>query len=468
MRALFDIGHGSDTFPPSKGIYLPGGGKFEEHDFNSAVGLAAKKLAEHNDIEVIFSQEPYQKDVPLTTRGTDINNEHRRKHFDALISFHANYSGDPKASGYGVFHWHSSKNGKKLATIWDKYAKEILPIGPWGSGIWQSKLNDWTNFYILRETLPPAILIEHFFFSNLEELKKCNSAEFIEKAAEVTVKTLCEYGGKVFKSIGEEEKETNKLYKVQVGTFSNKDNADNLLMQLEYKGFEGLIIEEDAEIEVPTKPTPKLPVKEDSKYYIKHDLAIIETDVENIYISTLPGKNLRQFGVYGINGTWQNNAEAHLSRSIWGLAVNGGKPIGPNSHQNSPNGTKRGTLICYEDNTIVVRQINNVGEIDKPVKWAIGGGSLLPYYDPSGEKIASDILRYTMHTGIGFKGDKVFLFVTTTMCSMGTFRERVRKLNLDGAIFLDGGGSSQLNWKGNKGLYSSRPLSHGVFVKGVE
>lgn len=117
---------------------------------------------------------------------------------------------------------------------------------------------------------------------------------------------------------------------------------------------------------------------------------------------------------------------------------------------------------------MVVRQINHIDEIGKPVKWAIGGGSLIPYYSPGEEKIASDILRNTHHTGIGFKGDRVYLIVTSSHCTMAQFRQRVLKLNLDGSIFLDGGGSTQMNWKDNQGLYSSRPLSHGVFVKGVK
>ena len=45
----------------------------------------------------------------------------------------------------------------------------------------------------------PCILIEHFFFTNFDELKKCNTQEFIEKAAEVTVRALCEYAGIQYK-----------------------------------------------------------------------------------------------------------------------------------------------------------------------------------------------------------------------------------------------------------------------------
>jgi hypothetical protein len=45
----------------------------------------------------------------------------------------------------------------------------------------------------------PCILIEHFFFTNFEELNKCNTPEFIEIAAEVTVRALCEYVGITYK-----------------------------------------------------------------------------------------------------------------------------------------------------------------------------------------------------------------------------------------------------------------------------
>ena len=50
---------------------------------------------------------------------------------------------------------------------------------------------------------------------------------------------------------------------------------------------------------------------------------------------------------------------------------------------------------------------------------------------------------------------------------MAEFRNRVLKLNLDKSIFLDGGGSTQMNYVSGKGIYSSRKLSHGVFLKKV-
>lgn len=198
-RVVFDIGHGSDTYPPSKGIILPDGSSFAEHSFNAKVGMRAKELAEYNGFEVLLSQQPNAPDTPLKQRSTWINAEHRKKPIICLMSFHANASSNPTASGWGVLYWYSSTNGKKLAQLWAKYAEEMLPIGKWGTGLWESKPNSWSNMHILRETIMPAILIEHFFFTNYDELKKCNTPEFIELAAQVAVKALCEYAGTKYK-----------------------------------------------------------------------------------------------------------------------------------------------------------------------------------------------------------------------------------------------------------------------------
>ncbi|WP_164515205.1 N-acetylmuramoyl-L-alanine amidase family protein [Paenibacillus lentus] len=204
-RVVFDIGHGSNTFPPNKGIYLPGGGSFAEHDFNAAVAIKAKRLAEYNGFEVLLSQQPYQKDVPLSSRTSYINVEHKKNPILCCLSFHANASANNSASGYGVFYWNTSQNGKRLAEIWNKYAIQKLNIPQWGSGVWQSKLGDWTNFHMVRETLMPAILIEHFFFTNPSELQKCNTPGFIDLCAEVAVRTICDYAGRGFKSLNDAE-----------------------------------------------------------------------------------------------------------------------------------------------------------------------------------------------------------------------------------------------------------------------
>lgn len=199
-RVIFDIGHGSDTWPPSKGVNIPGGGYFAEHDFNSDVALLAKKIAQYNGFEVIFSQEPYSPDTPLNNRSKLANEEHKKSPVLCFISFHANASSNnPNATGHGVFHWYTSDKGKKLAQIWDKIASEDLQNGRWGSGIWVCQPGTWTNFHVVRSTDMPAILLEHFFYTTFKELAECNTPEYKMKCAKVAVKTICEFAGVTYR-----------------------------------------------------------------------------------------------------------------------------------------------------------------------------------------------------------------------------------------------------------------------------
>lgn len=357
--------------------------------------------------------------------------------FDIYIDVHLNAGG-----GTGPEMWVYSPRGLSY-----DYARKIVTNMVEDTKLKNRGVKVKPTMWSLQMTNCPSIIVE---------------GGFMDSKADMDIITPELYAKSIARAFGEvkEDKEIDKLYKIQVGAYSVKENADRLLKELENKGFKGFITEE----KIQSKDVTEIK----TEYYEKEGLKIIETDSDNIYVSILPGKTLRQLGVYGINGTWQNNVEAHLTRSVWGLVANSKGAIGPNSYQNSPNGHKRGTIICYQDGSIEVKRIHNINEITKPIKFAIGGGMLIPDYNPGVEKIASDILRHTHHTGIGYKGNRIYLIVTSNHCSLLEFKNKVDKLNLDGAIFLDGGGSTQMNYEGNKGIHSSRKLSHGIFIKGVK
>ncbi|MDD7352007.1 MAG: N-acetylmuramoyl-L-alanine amidase [Peptoniphilaceae bacterium] len=198
-------------------------------------------------------------------------------------------------------------------------------------------------------------------------------------------------------------------------------------------------------------------------YFTIDGLKVIKTEANKIYIQQLGGKTLRQVGAYGINGTFFDLSKPELSESTWGIAVNNGKPIGPNAHLNHWKNVKRATLI-YGENKLTVERINNISEVKRKIDWAIGGIGLYPSYDPKVEEVPKDILRLTTHTGIAFKGNIVYLVVSEP-CNMYTFKNKILKLNIDGAIALDGGGSTQMLYKNNFGIHSSRRLNNIVGVK---
>lgn len=200
-------------------------------------------------------------------------------------------------------------------------------------------------------------------------------------------------------------------------------------------------------------------------YFATNGLKIIKTTADKIYIQQLGGKTLRQVGAYGINGTFFDTAKPELPESTWGIAVNKGKPIGPNADKNHWNKSiKRATMI-YGDGRITVEYANNLTDIKRDkIDWAIGGVGLYPAYDPKYEQVPRDILRYTAHTGIAFKRKEIYLIVSEP-CSMVVFRDKVKALGIDGAIALDGGGSTQMFYKNNFGIHTSRKLNNIIGVR---
>lgn len=215
----------------------------------------------------------------------------------------------------------------------------------------------------------------------------------------------------------------------------------------------------------PTDDTKKDPQKEDAKveYFEKNNLKIIKAPANQIYIQQLGGKTLREVGAYGINGTFYDTPNPHLTRSTWQIAVNNGKPIGENAHTNGYDGKRRATMI-YGEGRITVERINNISEIKRKVTWAIGGVGLYPSYDPKLEKVEAGILNTTAHTAMAFRGTTVYLIVSPYI-SISQLRREIEKLGVDGAILLDGGRSTQMYWKGNQGIHTERKLNHMVGVK---
>lgn len=97
--------------------------------------------------------------------------------------------------------------------------------------------------------------------------------------------------------------------------------------------------------------------------------------------------------------------------------------------------------------------------------WGISGVMLLPNYDRYIEDYLPDIYRQTHHTIIGFDAKNTVYLIVRTNSTMEKLVQVCKDLKLIGAINLDGGGSSQLNYNG-KGFKSNRIINSAVIVKG--
>lgn len=197
MAKLYnEPGHGANTWPPSKGTRASGGvPEMAEHDFNAAVADETNRLLS-GKLTTYSAQPSRGKDVSLTTR-TRLYNEEFRKDKSAIgFSHHGNANANKATKGFGVFYWGGSATGKKLAQmLLAAYKKEFPGLPIWGSGIFESKRGDWTNFVILRDTSAPFVLIEWDFFTNDEARKRMLSTDYRKRCGKVAASVACEWYG---------------------------------------------------------------------------------------------------------------------------------------------------------------------------------------------------------------------------------------------------------------------------------
>ncbi|NLD18296.1 MAG: phosphodiester glycosidase family protein [Tissierellia bacterium] len=178
------------------------------------------------------------------------------------------------------------------------------------------------------------------------------------------------------------------------------------------------------------------------------------------------GKTLRQLGTYGINGTFFDTRRPQSLNSCWLIAVNNGVALSGNAKFNGWQQPPRGTMY-FDGVNVKVKRVKSVVELPSSTVWAIGGGSLIPHYIPKEENWDSSVIYSTNRTGIAYKGDTVFLIVAKNM-SMEEFKNKIFiHLKVDGAIFLDGGQSTQMNYVGNKGISSTRGLNNLIGIRSV-
>lgn len=165
-----------------------------EFDFNIAVTKEIDRLVK-GKLSTYSAQPESSSDVPLYRRVSLYNARTTSKTIG--FSNHGNANANKKTKGFGVFYWKGSKNGKKLAQMMlAAYKKEFPGYPIWGSGIFESKMNDWTEFAILRDTRAAFILIEWDFFTNDEARKRMLTSDYRKRCAKVAASVALDWHNK--------------------------------------------------------------------------------------------------------------------------------------------------------------------------------------------------------------------------------------------------------------------------------
>lgn len=209
-KVFLSAGHGgSDPGAVANGLY--------EKTINLNTLLACKEELVRHGVNVVCSRE---KDVddPVQQEVKEAN----ASNADLAVSFHANAGG---GDGFEVFYYSKNVYGKKLATLCEKHVKTL---GQNSRGV---KAGD--KLYFIKNTKMVSVLIESFFVDNANEKQIGDTKEEQYAFGVVYAKAILEFLGIPY------EPETK--YRVQLGAYSDRSNAENMKKKLKEAGFDAFI-----------------------------------------------------------------------------------------------------------------------------------------------------------------------------------------------------------------------------------
>lgn len=167
--------------------------------------------------------------ITLDNENTDVDQEvilANSGSYDIVISVHYNAGG---GDGFECYYHSSNSKAKNLCLAIET---QIKAIGQNSRGV---KLGD--NYKIIRKVTPMSIILEGGFIDNATDRQLFDSQSKQEKVGIAYAKGVMQYLGVKDATLVT----TGKLYKVQVGAFSQLSNANKLLNELKEKGYNAFI-----------------------------------------------------------------------------------------------------------------------------------------------------------------------------------------------------------------------------------
>ena len=193
MKILIDNGHGLDT--PGK---RSPDGKLREYAWNRQIAgrIVAALTDLGHDAQLLV---PEQEDISLSERCRRVNTicQALGTRNVILISIHANAAGRGDrwydATGWCAYTTRGDTRADALATSLYEAAKFHLPGHRLRTDYTDGDSDLEADFYILRHTLPPAVLVEKFFMDSRRDYKFLLSADGQQAIVNMHVDGICRY-----------------------------------------------------------------------------------------------------------------------------------------------------------------------------------------------------------------------------------------------------------------------------------
>lgn len=225
-----DAGHGLHT-AGKRCLKALDANETREWVLNDRIVDKLQKMLANYDCKVVRVDDTTgASDVALANRVAKANNEKA----DIYISVHHN-AGIKGGNGGGtvVYHYNDAQSKASAQRLYNAIVKETNLVG--------NRCNKTAvgDFYVINKTKMISLLVENGFMDSKADVPIILADAHATKTAQGILNFLVSEL-KVAKI--EKPSPSNVLYKVQVGAYSQKANADAMVAKLKKAGFDAIII----------------------------------------------------------------------------------------------------------------------------------------------------------------------------------------------------------------------------------
>lgn len=223
-KVFIGVGHGGvDSGAAANG--------FKEDELNLAIAKTVSSELIRHGVSTLMSRYKDETD-PLSDEIKECNAFNPT----LAVDIHNNAGG---GNGAECFYHYKGGKGKTLA---QNILDEIVSLGQESRGI-KTKLNSSGKDYFgfIREIKAPAVIIECAFVDNAKDITILNTPEKQAKMGVAIAKGILKTLGIKYKAATTQKSE-EIIYRVQVGAYVSKANAENMKSKLEKAGFPAIIV----------------------------------------------------------------------------------------------------------------------------------------------------------------------------------------------------------------------------------
>lgn len=221
MKVFLGVGHGgSDPGAVANNV--------KEKDLNLSIALACRDMLVKHGVSVKMSRTKDEND-PLSEEIRECNAFGP----DLAVDIHNNAGGGDGAEAF--YHYGGGKS-KELA---ENVLAEVVKAGQNSRGAKVRKNSNGKDYYgFIRETSCPSVIIECAFVDNATD-RQILATEGDRHSMGVAI------AKGILKTLGvEHEVDRGTLYRVQVGAYLVKANAEAMQKKIKAVGFDAFIVKE--------------------------------------------------------------------------------------------------------------------------------------------------------------------------------------------------------------------------------